>query len=84
MTRRRDLEEEEEARIGDVLFPPRKIEKKRGSHGEQGDHEELEGGEQEVMEEQEGTEEQQSNIREDIEGQEVHDHIRALNTLALC
>ena len=69
MTRRRDLEEEEEARIGDVLFPPRKIEKKRGSHGEQGDHEELEGGEQEVMEEQEGTEEQQSNIWEDIEGQ---------------
>ena len=76
VTRRRDLEEEEEARIGDVLFPPRKIEKKRGSHGEQGDHEELEGGEQEVMEEQEG--EQQ----DDIEGQEDHDHIRALSDMA--
>ena len=89
VSRRRDLEEEEEARIGDVLFPPRQ----RGRRGEQGGQEELEVGEQvmeeqedkeeqEVMEEQEGSEEQEGEQQDNIEGQEDHDHIRALSDMA--
>ena len=89
VSRRRDLEEEEEARIGDVLFPPRQ----RGSRGEHGGQVEQNVGkpvmeeqedkeEQEVMEEQEGSDEQDGEQQDNIEGQEDRDHIRAFSDMA--